>query len=136
MCNFTVPFLVLNCNILPFRLSFKMGVGIKKVEDNGELDDIIKNNLEKLIVVDFFATWCGPCVRIAPKLEEMSKSDDYKDRVLFLKVDVDAASEISEKYKIQAMPTFILFKEGSKVDEMMGANEVKLKAFINKQLGN
>ena len=113
-----------------------MGVGIKKVEDNGELDDIIKNNLEKLIVVDFFATWCGPCVRIAPKLEEMSKSDDYKDRVLFLKVDVDAASEISEKYKIQAMTTFILLKEGSKVDEMMGANEVKRKAFINKQLGN
>ncbi|XP_063682706.1 uncharacterized protein LOC134817494 [Bolinopsis microptera] len=109
---------------------------VTKVEDNATLDNLINSSPEKLIVVDFFATWCGPCVRIAPKLEEMSKSEDYKDSVLFLKVDVDAANEISEKFKIQAMPTFILFKDGQKVDEMMGANEAKLKAFINKYLGN
>ena len=109
---------------------------IKKIEENSELDNIIRSSVEKLVVVDFFATWCGPCVRIAPKLEEMSQSDQFKESVVFLKVDVDAASEISEKYKIQAMPTFILFKDGKKVDEMMGANEVKLKAFINKYLGN
>lgn len=109
-------------------------MAIKKVEDNAELNEIISK--EKFVVVDFFATWCGPCVRIAPKLEEMSKSDQYKDKIVFVKVDVDGASEISEKYRIKAMPTFILFKNGEKIEEMMGANEMKLKSVINKCLGN
>jgi thioredoxin 1 len=111
-------------------------MAIQNVEENAELSQIISKSADKVVVVDFFATWCGPCMRIAPKLEEMSKSEQYKDKVVFLKVDVDGASEISEKYKIQAMPTFLLFKNGERVDEMMGANEVKLKAIINKSLGN
>merc|ERR1711909_34565 len=81
----------------------------------------------KLVVVDFFATWCGPCVHIAPVLEEMSKE---MGDVVFLKVDVDKCEELSEEYKVEAMPTFILIKGGVKVADMRGANEEKLRALV------
>ena len=81
----------------------------------------------KLVVVDFHATWCGPCKMIAPHLEEMSKS---MDDVVFLKVDVDECEDISEEYKVTAMPTFIFLKDGVKVADLMGANVDKLKELV------
>merc|ERR1712107_935698 len=77
----------------------------------------------KLVVVDFFATWCGPCKMIAPHLEEMDKT---MDDVVFLKVDVDDCEKLAEE-GITAMPTFVFLKNGSKVTEMKGANIEKLK---------
>ena len=66
----------------------------------------------KLIVIDFFATWCGPCKMIAPKLEQMDKD---MDNVVFLKVDVDEAEDVAQEYNISAMPTFVFLKNGQKV---------------------
>ena len=80
------------------------------------------------MVVDFYATWCGPCRMIAPKVEEMEKEFS---NVMFLKVDVDENDETSEKYEVQAMPTFMFFKNGKKVDSFAGANEAKLRTKIN-----
>lgn len=84
----------------------------------------------KLVVVDFYATWCGPCKMIAPKLEEMSL--EFKDSVVFLKVDVDENEEIAVDYKINAMPTFIFIKNKEKVDEICGANESKVRELVTK----
>ncbi|XP_037613777.1 thioredoxin-like [Sebastes umbrosus] len=81
---------------------------------------------DKLVAVDFTATWCGPCQMIGPKFEDMEKKSDKK-KVIFLKVDVDQAPDIAEKYGVQAMPTFIFFKNGKKVGEVVGASEEKLK---------
>ncbi|XP_065185164.1 thioredoxin-like [Sycon ciliatum] len=82
-----------------------------------------------LVAVDFSAAWCGPCRMISPKFEEMAVEFT---RAVFLKVDVDEASDVAEVYKIQCMPTFLFFKNGEKVDEFSGANEQKLRAMINK----
>lgn len=68
---------------------------------------------DKLVVVDFFATWCGPCKMIAPKVEEMEA--EFKDTVVFLKVDVDEAEDAAMEYNITAMPTFLFIKNNKKV---------------------
>jgi len=82
---------------------------------------------EKLVVVDFHATWCGPCKMIAPHLEEMSKT---MDDVVFLKVDVDDCEDIAAEYKITAMPTFIFMKSKKQVADLTGANIDKLKQIV------
>lgn len=70
------------------------------------------------VVIDFFATWCGPCRRIAPAFEEMEK--EFQD-VTFLKVDVDLAPGLSAEYDIGSIPTFVIFKDGKAVKKIEGA---------------
>ena len=81
----------------------------------------------KLTVVDFFATWCGPCKMIAPQLNDMAAK---KPNVNFLKVDVDQAQELAAEYQISAMPTFMCFKDGQKVGELQGADINRLTQLI------
>merc|ERR1711931_9578 len=83
----------------------------------------------KLVVVDFFAVWCGPCKMIAPKLEEIDK--EMAD-VVVIKVDVDECEDVAMEYQITAMPTFMFFKNSAKVDSMTGANEAKIREMIAK----
>merc|ERR1712071_680870 len=81
----------------------------------------------KLVVVDFSATWCGPCKMIAPLYEELS--EDFSGAV-FLKVDVDENPEAAAKYGVSAMPTFLFIKGGEVKDKIMGANPQGLKSMI------
>ncbi len=71
------------------------------------------------VLVDFFATWCGPCRMLAPVLE--SVSEDYEDKVKFVKLDVDQASEIAKDYSVMSIPTLIIFKNGEEVAKTVGA---------------
>jgi len=103
---------------------------VVQVKDKAELQRHLSQAGSKLVVIDFFATWCGPCKMIAPVLEKMS--EEMKDHVVFLKVDVDESEDLAAEYSVQAMPTFVLLKNGSKVDSFSGANEAKLKELINK----
>lgn len=89
-----------------------------KVSDN-------KDN--KLIVVDFWATWCGPCVRIAPVLQKIA---DENEDIIVYKVDVDENPDTMEAQGIECMPTFKFFKNGECVETLMGANEAKLRAMV------
>merc|ERR1712236_76618 len=98
------------------------------VKDMGDFNNQLTAAGGKLVVVDFHATWCGPCKMIAPHLEEMSKT---MEEVVFLKVDVDECEDIAAEYKITAMPTFIFLKKKAKVADLMGANIEKLKAIIS-----
>ncbi|EEH22651.2 thioredoxin [Paracoccidioides brasiliensis Pb03] len=82
-----------------------------------------------LVVIDCYATWCGPCKMIAPKLVEFSES--YPN-VAFYKVDVDECPDIAQELGVRAMPTFIFFKDGQKVDEVMGAVPQAVEAAIKK----
>jgi len=82
---------------------------------------------EKLVVIDCFATWCGPCKLIAPKVVAMDKEMDDVD---FYKLDVDEVSDVAADLGIRAMPTFSLFKGGEKVHDVVGANDKALKAAI------
>ena len=70
------------------------------------------------VLVDFWATWCGPCRMAEPVLEELS--DTYKDKVLISKLDVDANQATSQKYGVMSIPTTILFKEGKELGRQVG----------------
>ncbi|CAF0903689.1 unnamed protein product [Adineta steineri] len=86
-------------------------------------------NKGKLIVLDFFATWCGPCLRVAPKIDDWS-SGEFKDTVVFLKCDVDQGEAVSQEFNVEAMPTFVFFKDGKEIHRVVGANVDQLKADI------
>jgi len=101
---------------------------VHKVADADDFKNCVKGAGDKLIVIDFFATWCGPCKMIAPHMEEMSKT---MDDVVFLKVDVDECEDIAEEHKVTAMPTFVFLKAGKQVTVLTGANVEKLKDLVN-----
>ena len=87
---------------------------VKQCDTLDSLKSELANAGDKLVVIDFYATWCGPCKVIAPKVVEMAAS---MDNVVFLKVDVDENEDASQEYKITAMPTFLFFKNGEKVQK-------------------
>ncbi|EHK50302.1 uncharacterized protein TrAtP1_007373 [Trichoderma atroviride] len=84
------------------------------------------------VIVDCFATWCGPCKAIAPILEKASEEAEFKDKVHFVKFDVDELPELSQELGIRAMPTFLFYKDGQKVDELIGANPPMLLQNLKK----
>ena len=86
---------------------------IKHVNYN-EFEELTKSGT---VVVDFFATWCGPCKMLAPVLEELSNEET---EVTFLKVDIDEEELLAEKYNIQAVPTVLVFKDGRVVNKQLG----------------
>ncbi|KAI9109625.1 hypothetical protein QN277_027716 [Acacia crassicarpa] len=89
------------------------------------------NDSKKLIVVDFTASWCGPCRFIAPVLAELAKK--YPG-VTFLKVDVDELKTVAQDWAVEAMPTFVFLKEGKIVDRVVGAKKEELLQTITKHV--
>jgi len=100
-----------------------------KIHSVSEYNQIIATSNEKAVVVDFFATWCKPCVQISPLFAEFSES--YSD-CIFVKVDVDNLKEIAKTESVSAMPTFKVYKNGAVVDTLVGASVQKLKEMIEK----
>jgi len=84
---------------------------------NEEFENII-NNSHKLVVVDFFAEWCMPCLMIAPIIEELAK--EMKD-VKFVKINLDDNQELARKYNVKSIPCLLIFKNGEAVDRIIGA---------------
>lgn len=81
-----------------------------KVVSISELDDYEKEITKKMVVVDFTATWCGPCKKIAPVFESLAAQNTD---VRFVKVDVDKAPDVATKEAIQSVPSFLFFKVGA-----------------------
>ena len=84
-------------------------------EENFEAE-VIKSDIP--VLVDFFATWCGPCMMLAPHLEELS--DEYDDRVKICKADVDSAPGLAEKFNVSVIPTLVFIKNGETVSTTVG----------------
>ena len=97
------------------------------LDTKAEFDQALKDAGNKLVVVDFTASWCGPCQTIAPKFQAMS--EEFTD-VIFYKVDVDKNDETAEACGVQAMPTFKFYKNGKEVTTFSGSNEAKLRSTI------
>lgn len=99
---------------------------LKHINTAAEFEAAIK---EGTVLVDFFATWCGPCKMLSPVLEEVANENP---NINVLKIDVDEVGELAARYGIQAIPTLMLFKDGQRVETRMGyQNKNQLVAFIN-----
>ncbi|ETO19574.1 thioredoxin H-type 4 [Reticulomyxa filosa] len=103
-------------------------------DNSNELKRILSSseNADKLIVIDWFATWCRPCEQIKGDYVRLAKF--HKSKAVFLKVDVDKNPNLSRSYGIDAMPKFLFFKGGNKVDEMTGADVRQLERLIDKHV--
>lgn len=73
---------------------------------------------EGVVLVDFFATWCGPCKMIGPVLEDLGKELEGKAKII--KVDIDQSGDLADEFRISSVPTMILFKDNKIVDTMVG----------------
>jgi thioredoxin 1 len=87
---------------------------IKEITDSKEFEEAVKG---KKVLVDFYATWCGPCSMIAPIVEKVAKDHPELDVV---RVDVDKAPRIAAAYRVSAIPTLYYFEDGSAVRDLVG----------------
>lgn len=98
---------------------------------DANFDELLSSN--KVVVADFWATWCGPCKAMGPSIDELAA--EYEGRALIGKVDVEENNDLAEKYAIRSVPTIIFFKDGEMVDKQVGAVpkavlESKIKALL------
>ncbi len=85
------------------------------------------------VLVDFWAPWCGPCKQIGPFIEELSS--EYEGKAKVLKLNVDEAGEIAQKYDVMSIPALLVFKGGEVVDQMVGAGpKTVIAALIDRNL--
>ena len=94
-----------------------MGANTVTVTDQSFKDDVLSS--DKLVLVDFWATWCGPCRMVAPVLEEIAA--EYAGTLTVAKLDVDANPDTARDYQVLSIPTLILFKGGEPVKQIVGA---------------
>lgn len=106
--------------------------GVIKITDENHFQTELGNAGPKLVVVDFTASWCGPCKRVAPFFDEFSIK---YPRAVFLKVDVDECQETAAANKVTAMPTFVFFRNKTKIDQMSGADTNALEEKVKQHIG-
>lgn len=95
--------------------------------NESDFEKVISSN--KVVLVDFYAEWCGPCKMMAPVLSDYaSKNSD----VTVLKVNTDSFQQLAQKFDIRSIPTLMIFKDGSKIDQKLGfIPTVTLEAWVN-----
>lgn len=107
---------------------------IKISSDKDFQQDVLDSSRETPVVVDFWATWCGPCRAMAPHLDALAAQYDGKLRIV--KVDVDHNQKSAVTYGIQSLPTMLVFKNGEVVDKLVGnpGTKGKIEEFVTRTL--
>ncbi len=104
---------------------------IKDGDQKGFMQDVVAASREVPVLVDFWATWCGPCRAIAPAVEELATQ--YKGKVKVAKIDIDNNQQVAEQYGIRSIPTLLIFKNGAVAGTIVGAlPKAKIEAAIQK----
>jgi len=83
---------------------------------------------DKLVLVDFWAEWCGPCRALAPTLERLTEK--YGDQVQFAKVNVDELPELADRFSVRSIPTLVLLREGENLERLVGARSYEELAHV------
>jgi len=104
--------------------------GIHSIATEDELAVLLEEAGSRLVVVDYFADWCGPCKKIAPVFHDLARKAGSK--VVFAKVDVDQARELSAAQGVKSMPTIQFFRNGKQVDQIVGADKQRLKELVQR----
>ena len=105
--------------------------GLLQVNDKNFTLEVLQSDIP--VLVDFWATWCGPCRVISPIVEELAK--EFSGRVKVTKLNVDESPVTPSQYGVRGIPTLILFKEGKILDQIVGSvPKARLKAMIEKTL--
>ncbi len=97
-----------------------------KVKENDNMAQVISSeefnnlvqNTEGIAVVDFFATWCGPCKMLAPVFQEVA--NDFEGKADFYKIDIDASLDIARQFSVSTVPTVIVFRNGEPIERLVG----------------
>lgn len=107
------------------------GKGMMSFTDATFEDEVLNSDIP--VLVDFTATWCGPCKQLVPVLEKAA--DEYQGRVKFGQVDVDGNRQTAMKYLVRSIPTLLLFKGGKVLEQSVGlVNTKKLNTMLDKSL--
>ena len=100
----------------------------KKTNDQNFKTDVLES--KEPVLVDFWAEWCGPCKAIAPSLEELS--EEMADKMKVIKINVDENPATSQAYSIRSIPALMIFKDGEKISEKLGAlQKSALETWVN-----
>jgi thioredoxin 1 len=94
-----------------------MGANTVTVTDASFDEDVLQN--DKLVLVDFWASWCGPCRMVAPILQEIA--EEHAEELTVAKLDIDENPKVARDYRVMSVPTLILFKGGQPVKQIIGA---------------
>jgi thioredoxin 1 len=101
--------------------------------DDTNFDQVVLQS-KTPVLVDFWATWCRPCIMTTPALEELA--EEYADRLIIVKMDVDSNVKTAVKYGVMSIPNLIIFKDGKPVSQIVGYKaKAELKKSIDSALG-
>ncbi|KAI4107686.1 MAG: hypothetical protein LQ339_002592 [Xanthoria mediterranea] len=105
------------------------GTGVHNLTSKSDYDTALSD--PSLMIIDCMATWCAPCKTIAPEIVKLSNAHTA---ARFYKLDIDEVPDVAEELGVRAMPTFILFKDGKQVAEVVGAHVETLEAKVKDEL--
>lgn len=100
---------------------------VEPIESMEDLFDLLDQNKDTLVVIDYWADWCGPCKKFKPEFDKISRN---YSTVLFCTINIDDVPEVKEEFEISSIPTFDLIKNGQRVHRVAGAQRAELEQAI------